>query len=260
MKFHPSASIIAAACCCVLVLLGLGCDSDGSSSIPTPMIVGSDVIVSEFRALPPFDSIDVAISHAEIVITQGGPQSLRIETDDNIIDEIDTIVFGSVLQIIKQASYTTNHGVEIHISMTSVQMLRLSGVGSMDATGLTSAGTLEVDLAGVGSIDLAGTVDTYDAVHQGVGKIDAENLTSRLADIDLRGLGDCRITVTDQLNGVISGQGDNLLRGESTGGELDHHRNREPYSYLSQQPAATPSSSPRGRPLSSSLPRTAGPA
>ena len=206
MKPHPL-SWLAAACCAVALLL-TGCNSSGSNFSPSPVIVGSGVIVSEFRTLAPFDSIDAGIAETQIVIMQGGPQSVWIETDDNIIDEIDMVVVGGVLLISSNVNYDTNHDVQIRIDMTTVQSLRMSGVGSMDATGLSSTGTLEVALTGVGSIDLAGTVDTYDALHQGVGEIDAEGLTARLADIESRGVGDCRITVTQHLDASIFGTGD----------------------------------------------------
>ncbi len=205
MKPHPSTWIAAV---CALAFLCPGCNG-GEESVPTPtpMIVGSGNIVSELRSLSPFDSIDASIGEARIVITQASPQSLRIETDDNIIGEIDTVVSGSVLRIFSNAGYSTDHGVVIHIDMTSVQSLRFGGAGEMTATDITSSGTLEVVLAGIGSIHLAGTVETCNAVIERVGEIDAENLTSRLADVKLWGIGDFRITATDQLNGTIFGQG-----------------------------------------------------
>jgi hypothetical protein len=193
---------------CALALLLPGCNG-GEERVPPPTetIVGSGSIVSESRSLPPFDSVDASIGEAHIVITQGSRQALRIKTDDNIIGTIETVVSGSVLRIFSDAGYSTGHGVVIHIDMTAVRSLRFGGAGEMSATGIESSGTLEVVLAGIGSIQLAGTVDTCDAVVERIGDIDAEKLTSRLADIELWGIGDCRITVTDQLNGSIFGEG-----------------------------------------------------
>lgn len=206
MRSETSRSTVALGC--ALALLLPGCNG-GEESVPPPTetIVGSGSVVSEVRSLPPFHSIDASIGEAHIVITQGSRQALRIETDDNIIGAIETVVSDHVLRVFSAVGYSTDHGVVIHIDMTSVQSLRFGGAGEMKATGIASDGTLEVVLAGAGSIQLAGTVDTCEAVVERIGDIDAENLTSRLADIELWGIGDCRITVTDQLNGTIFGEG-----------------------------------------------------
>jgi hypothetical protein len=171
--------------------------------------VGSGVIVSEDRPLSAFHSVNASISETQIVINQAGAQSVRIETDDNIIDEIQTDVVGGVLIIESHVTYDTAHDVRIFIDMTDVQSLQLTGAGSMSASGISSGGGLSVALTGVGNMTLSGSVDTYHARLEGVGMrgIDAEALQTRVSTIDISGIGDCRITVTDELNATISGQG-----------------------------------------------------
>jgi hypothetical protein len=194
---------------CVFALFTLSCHHDhhhSSRRFHVP-IVGSGRIVSESLSLPPFQSVDTWIGEAEIVITQAGTQSVRIETDDNIIDEILISVSGGVLIIDTDANYDTDYGVRIFLDMTEVQVLRQRGVGSISATNISSSGNLRVVLTGVGSITLSGSVDTYEARLDGVGGIDAENLGTRLSTIDIGGTGDCRITVSEELNGTISGFG-----------------------------------------------------
>lgn len=197
-----------------LALLLPGCDGREESDTTPAAITGSGIIVSESRSLPPFHSVDAGIGEAHIAITQRAPQSVRIETDDNIIDAIETEVSDGVLRISSDAGYSTDHGVVIRIDMTDVRSLRFEGAGEMSATGIESDGTLEVVLGGMGSMRLAGRVDTCDAIVERVGQVDAVDLTARLAEIEVWGIGDFRITVTDQLLGTIYGEGSILYAGD----------------------------------------------
>ncbi len=206
MRHDPFMRMGAAGCAAALVLVACGGGS-GNRIVQAPLIVGSGIIVSETRALPDFHGVDVSIGEFDIEITQTGTQSVRIETDDNIIDEIWTYVSGGVLIIETQANYDTDHNVRIFIDMIDVRSLRVTGVGSLSASGLSTSGDLTVAKTGVGGMTLSGVADTYHATTTGVGGIDAGALRTRTASIHLGGTGDCRITVTEVLNGTISGQG-----------------------------------------------------
>lgn len=209
--------ILRLACCAVLLLLPAGCDDDDDGNrffSPSAQVVGSGVLVSESRSVAPFDSIELFVA-ADITITQGGVQSVTVEADDNLIDQITTSVAGGVLRIDANVNYDSDN-VSLVLDMTDVQSIDLFGVGDITATNLTSTGTLRVVLVGVGSVTLAGATDTYSAVLSGVATgsgIDAEGLQARLADITVIGVGDCRITVTEQLDAVISGIGDIFYAG-----------------------------------------------
>ncbi len=192
---------------CALVLIALGCSGESNSVLGPSVIVGSGIIVSEPRTLPAFHSVNASITETEIVITQAGAQSVQIETDDNIIDEIEMYVSGGVLIIESQATYDTAQGVRIFIDMTDVQSLQFSGFGTMSASGISSGGDLSVAMTGVGNMTLSGAVDTYHGTLEGVGGIDAEALQTRESTIDLIGVGPCRITVAEKLTATISGEG-----------------------------------------------------
>jgi hypothetical protein len=204
-------------CCVIFLVLACG-GSDGSRTVFSDPIIGSGDIITDVRSLPPFDSVDL-MAHADVYLVEGGAQNVRIEADDNIIGHIMTTVSaGGVLIIDADATYDSAHGVEIYLNATDVRSLQLTGVGIIDATNIDSMGNVRATLTGVGTISLSGVADTFDGMHSGVGvggvaAIDAEDLSTRRSTIVLSGVGDCRVTFTDELNVTISGIGDVYFAG-----------------------------------------------
>jgi hypothetical protein len=196
------------------MFLVLACGgSDGSRSVFSDPIIGSGDIVTQVRSEDSFHSVDL-MAHAEVYLVEGGAQNVRIVADDNIIDHVMTTVSAGVLIINADATYDSAHGVKIYLDMTDVRSLQLTGVGIIDATNIDSSDNVRATLTGVGTISLSGVADTFDGTNAGVGTINAENLTTRRNTIVLSGIGDCRVTFTEQLNVTISGLGDVYYAGD----------------------------------------------
>jgi hypothetical protein len=194
---------------CAVALIGAGCSDDVISN----RINGSGIIITEARQLAAFDSIDMR-AVGDVEITLGGIQSVDIETDDNIIDHIITTVSNGELIITSDDNYDSVHGVIITVTMTDVDDLELSGVGSIEGQNDFTVDDLTLELDGVGSITVSGTVQILTAELEGVGSIDAEALTAAIATVDISGVGDCYVTATDELNATISGNGDVYYAGD----------------------------------------------
>ena len=62
------------------------------------LVRGSGDIVKESRDVDGFDRI-VVTGAGTVIITQGGSESLTIETDDNLMEYIETEVSGNTLEI-----------------------------------------------------------------------------------------------------------------------------------------------------------------
>lgn len=199
--------------CCALPLLLACSDHDDSTIFQSVPVIGSGDIVSEVRSVPPFDSVDLS-AVADVTITEGASQEVRIRTDDNIIEHLSTRVSGGVLIIDTDVDYETVHGVKITIEAKDVRHLLLTGAGTITGTGLASGGDLRATLIGVGTISLSGTTDSYEGTNAGVGTLDAENLLARRSTIVISGTGNCRVTATDELDVTISGFGDVYYAGD----------------------------------------------
>jgi len=190
------------------LLLACHHGSDGGGVIGSSLpILGSGLIVSENRPVPPFDSVDLQ-AVAGVTITLGSSHGVRVEADDNIIDHIGTRVAGSVLVIDSDASYDSPSGVKVYLEANAARSLRLTGVGSITATGIASSGTVSATVTGVGTITPVGYADAFVGTLTGVGRIEALDLMTRRSTIVISGQGDCRVTAGDELDVTISGIGD----------------------------------------------------
>ena len=64
------------------------------------IIKGSGNLITETRQVSNFDSIDLSGS-GEVIVTQGGSESLTIETDDNVMEHVKAEVVGAAILNVK---------------------------------------------------------------------------------------------------------------------------------------------------------------
>ncbi|MCE1253282.1 MAG: DUF2807 domain-containing protein [Anaerolineae bacterium] len=205
------------------------------SACSSTIIRGSGNVASEDRVVDDFDAVDMAEA-AQVIITQGEPQSVRVEADDNLIQYIRTEVRGHTLHIYKDPmdvlSINTRRSPRIYITVKNVSALKLSGSGSISSEKIQSddlnldlsgsgdinlnglnAASLDVDISGSGSCELEGKVN-HQSIHlSGSGRYLASQLDSRNTQIDISGSGKADVLTKETLDMHVSGSGDILYSG-----------------------------------------------
>jgi len=88
--------------------------------------------------------------------------------------------------------------------------------GAADARAVLDVQNLSVTLAGAGSLELSGTADRADISMSGAGSLNALELHTRSASINLAGVGTVRISCSDDLSIVAGGVGTVEYRGSPT--------------------------------------------
>jgi hypothetical protein len=206
--------------CFLLPLLLSGCTDVKfeSPTIPSPSWpfsnnTGSGNIISQERTLPPFHSLE-AQGVSTIFITQESPTRVRVEADENALDRVSTSVANGVLITNTEGNFKTAAAVKIYISTPELRRIKLQGVGSITTVNDISVDELSVDSPGAGNITLTGIADTFQATLSGVGNVEALDLTTRKSSVTVSGLGSCRVTVTDELDATISGNGNIYYAGD----------------------------------------------
>ncbi|PIS01110.1 MAG: hypothetical protein COT84_04120 [Chlamydiae bacterium CG10_big_fil_rev_8_21_14_0_10_35_9] len=171
-------------------------------------------------------------------LKQSDERSVVVETDSNLIDNIQTSVEGNILKIsyYKPQEYSkvdTSIGLNVYISnpdfneirnfgpanvasdsVISQEYLELVNSGSGDIKLTLSVETLNADNKGSGFIQLKG--DTY---HQniaiyGSGQYEGLNLMSQSASVVIIGAGDASLSVEKELDIQILGSGDVKYKGD----------------------------------------------
>lgn len=194
-----------------------------------PTEPGSGKMITQTREVSSFDSIDINYP-AQIVVSQGSSESVKIEADDNVLPGLKTEVDDDTLHIF----YRVENGkhvrptkpVRITIVVNDLKDVNFDGAGELTINGLetdeldlsaSGAGNLElneiavnnlsVTLSGAGNVTASGTADNLDLTISGVGKFEGKDLQSQVASANLSGVGSATVWVEDELDAEISGAG-----------------------------------------------------
>lgn len=198
---------------------------------------GDGPTVNKELSLPPFHSLVLDIS-ADVFITEGEAQSITVEGQENIIDQLELDVRNETWEIDFEQSCIYNHDdLKIFITLPEIRSIEIDGSGNVvgentftgDNIDLTIDGSGDMDLAlevkevnarveGSGDFELEGLADVVRYYVRGSGDIRAFDLEALEADVEIRGSGSVEVTVVDFLKVDIDGSGDVFYKGNP---ELD---------------------------------------
>jgi hypothetical protein len=190
---------------------------------------GSGTMKTETRKVESFHEIDVSYP-AEVFISQGASESLKIEAEDNILPGLQTRVRNNRLEIFYKAetkkAVRPTKPVKITIVVKDLDKVDFESAGKLDIDGIktdslevsvSGAGELKlreiavkdlsVDLSGAGSMSASGSADDLSLNISGFGSFNGEELHGKTADIDLSGAGSATVWVDERLDAGISGAG-----------------------------------------------------
>ena len=196
----------------------------------------SDVIATETRDVKDFSRITLR-DYGELNISQGKKESLTIESEQEILDAIQTSVRGDTLDIRIGASWLDKINFAISTSFTRIPIkytlvvkdlkaldifgaarVRLEGVES-DRLSIVLGGAgeitgqalkieqLDVDLRGAGRIELAGQADEEWVTISGAGNYHAPDMATQKARVEVNGAGKATVAAKEELNLAIRGLG-----------------------------------------------------
>lgn len=166
-------------------------------------IKGSGPEVTEERSLEAYSAI-AAEFPGDVLITYGNAYKLSIEGQQNIIDELETVVTNNLLtikfkknNIIKNADQLT-----VRITTPDIKSLRLNGSGNMMVHNTIESNQLSLSIYGSGNMHLAGVAAQELSTNiTGSGNLDIGELSAELLDASITGSGDMEVnggTVTDE--------------------------------------------------------------
>jgi hypothetical protein len=199
------------------------------------MVAGSGKLKTETRAVSGFTGISLFLGGV-VEIRQGNTEGVTVETDDNLLPLIETVVEHGDLKIRTapaNLSYTTRQ-MKFVVSAKNIDSLAIAGSGDILSEALKAAalkasisgsgdiriksleaGTLTVSIAGSGDFAAAGHASSMHARIAGSGDIQAENLEAKTVDVGIAGSGDATFWVRNTLNANVAGSGDVKYYGDA---------------------------------------------
>ncbi len=190
---------------------------------------GNGVIKKENRSIGHFTGVSMGLP-GSVELRQGNTESLSIETDENLLPLIETVVDNGTLRIRtvkKNTGIETKH-LKIVIQYKEVDSLSLGGSGSIDADAL-KGGKVHIDLGGSGNVTVksvdadsmsvaiggsgslkaaGGNVGKLSVSIGGSGEIDAGQVKANDVSVSIGGSGQANVWAVSMLSASIAGSGD----------------------------------------------------
>lgn len=231
--FHSRMSAAARALLLALGVCAIAAPATPALASPLDWIGGNSVkgsgkLQKQTREVANFNGVALNVpGHVELRI--GNTDSITIETDDNILPLIDTVVENGTLRIrpAKRNANFRQTALTIVIQARHVERISVGGSGSIDAAGLR-ADKLRFDVGGSGSINArdldsprvaiaiggsgnftaTGKTEQLTASIGGSGSIQAGRLAAREVQVSIGGSGEAQVWAKDDLNISIGGSGE----------------------------------------------------
>ncbi len=181
--------------------------------------------VSGFHAIASSGSFDV-------VLRQDGAESVKVEADADVINEIITEVRNGTLMIHSKnthnwGNFWNNRHIKIYVVAKSLNSIGLSGSGdfriedkfnandlelrisgSGDFMGEINVKTVAISISGSGDFKISGKADESSVGISGSGDFNGGNLMTKTTAIRVSGSGDANVYASEKLDASVSGSGD----------------------------------------------------
>ena len=206
-----------------------GCDNDQWG----PNVRGTGPTETEVRTLRNFSRVELKID-AQVILTQGAQQEVRVEAQRNILDILETEINGDQLEIEYGRYDVRSHDpVKVYITVPSLSEVDLSGSGKIQSAAPWTATSfrahvsgsgeiimnfakvdgLRTNVSGSGEMRLSGVAQSNNATISGSGKIYAYDLATQDTYASITGSGKSYVTAARSLDVDLSGSGSVYYRG-----------------------------------------------
>ncbi len=192
-------------------------------------VQGSGNIKKQARELAHFTGVSLSLP-AAMELRIGNTESITIETDDNLLPLIETVIEDGTLKIRpnKRNLNLNSKTMKIVVQAKDISRVSLGGSGSIDADAI-KGGKVQLDLGGSGSINIKGVESDSMSVSVGgsgnlktgggwtrqlsvsiggSGDVDVGQVKAKEASVSVAGSGEATVAVSDALSVTIAGSGD----------------------------------------------------
>lgn len=177
-------------------------DSAPAITPPPPPAPGT---VTESRPVQGFHEVRLTgVGH--VVIDQTGSESLTVTAEPDILPLLTSEVIDGALFLGTRpgAELNTDKGILFRLTVKTLDTVDVSGVGFVEIRDLQTP-SLDVGLTGVATVVASGTSGRQDLFLSGVGTYWARHLKSRFASVDVSGIAEAVVDVSEELRGSVRG-------------------------------------------------------
>lgn len=200
-------------------------------------ITGDGRIVTQQRSTGSFNSVEVS-GALEVHVRQDAANSVKIETDANLMEYIEIFTDGNTLVIKprKRANLDPSKDLIVYVTAPSFRDIDISGASKIVGEGMISGSepldlhmsgagemsmqvsvpSLNADISGASTLMLKGKANDFTAEASGASEIKCIDLVTEKTLLDLSGASDAEVTVNRQLDADASGASSVTYRGNAS--------------------------------------------
>lgn len=197
-------------------------------------VQGNGNIVKQAREVSNFNALGLGMP-GNVEVRMGNTESVTIESDDNLLPLIETVVEDGTLKIrpTRRNLQLDTRNLKVVVTAKKLERISVGGSGSVDAEGLRG-GRLAFDVGGSGSMNLrdiegesvtvsmggsgnlkaTGSADKLKVSIGGSGKVSTGQLATREAVVSIGGSGQAVVWAKQALSVSVAGSGDVSYYGE----------------------------------------------
>ncbi len=195
-----------------LLIIFSGCNKSNNINEPGETIKGSGRLITQERNVRECTGIDLRYT-ADIYLNQDSVQSIRVEADDNIIENVVTQNQDGILVAGLTNGTYSKVSVKIYVSLKSIENLSINGAGNIQVQNQINCNLLNSIINGAGNIDLQGKCNSFDCSINGAGNINAFEFEAKNCKARIKGTGNCSVYAGESLDAQITGVGNIIYKG-----------------------------------------------
>ncbi|MCK4677429.1 MAG: DUF2807 domain-containing protein [Bacteroidales bacterium] len=186
---------------------------------------GNKHVTKQERTIEEFTELTVS-GALNVILTQGEPQLIIIESDENLLDQIFTDVKKGVLKL-TMGNIIDFTELNIYITVRNLDNIETSGATSIKSTNQFKASSLriqasgaseikmnimvdelETDISGASEVTLKGNANEHSGEISGASELNAYDLVTQNTTIDVSGAASAMVNAENSLNANTSGAGE----------------------------------------------------
>lgn len=182
-------------------------------------------VITQTRAVSNFTTVHHQ-TFGDVEVKIADAFALKVEGDSTILTKLKTQVKDGALNLFFEEKVGTLHKLKFFIEMPRVDALKLSGLGTISASGINT-GALKLELNGTGqmealnvkaqsvesvingsgSIEVTGTSMFSTTTVSGLGHYTATDLETQSSKAEISGAGFIKVFAVNKLEAIIDGDG-----------------------------------------------------
>lgn len=202
-----------------------------SGNISAQRLTGNKNVVSQERDVDTFTGIEAGGAFV-IYLTIKDQKSVVVESDENLLDAIETKVQGGKLKI-NSSGIRNATKLNIYVTAPQINYINLSGAAKLEtnnalkaeAIEIIASGASEIDVelnadlltvnaSGASDVDLSGNAGQSNITASGASNVKAKELITQSSDVKASGASNVTVNATENVNTETSGASDVRILGE----------------------------------------------